>query len=497
MATIESYQTHSPAPRWRSSLLTNFFISICLALIPVCVVIAIFLQELDQHMKTTRQVVTESSKLTNEFSKLADDLKKLERAIRQNWLLKDVPLGKTIEEKWQQVEFSIIAFANNHDLNHRVNNKSANHVSVWRQLEMQFDKTHEIIFVEQQQETKAFSDLYAQLNLADDSLNQWKSNEMRARESSLTQLQQTFIRYLVAIIPLSLIFAGFFLRLISKQLGRLTKVIDRLGDGQWQSPINVTGSTEIIELGSRLEWMRLQLQRLEQQKDTFLRHVTHELKTPLASIIESSSLLKDDIVGPTNRQQQDLLDLLDQGSQRLCHLIDSLLSYNSFRARRADSRGNNLNLLESKIRQHFEQRLKAKNQQLNWKQVGNLDKIYLDIEQLEIILIQLVSNAIKFSPPDEHISVSVQNQLTELILSVADKGPGIPEAEKSYVFDAFFQGSSGKNNAQQGTGLGLAIVNECVQHISGQIEIRSSVDQGCEITIVIPISAGNKSDNGQ
>ena len=128
--------------------------------------------------------------------------------------------------------------------------------------------------------------------------------------------------------PIVLLFGGGDLWRISSRLSYLSRVIGRLGKGDWDVDIKLTGAKELRELGQKLHWMQQQLQALEQQKDTFLRHVTHELKTPLASMVEGCDLLSEQVVGPINEQQQDVLALISQSTERLRAMIQSLLNYN-------------------------------------------------------------------------------------------------------------------------------------------------------------------------
>jgi len=128
--------------------------------------------------------------------------------------------------------------------------------------------------------------------------------QITKNQQQLKALQDSFINWLVALIPLTLLVGGGFLWRISGRLKGLTSVIDKLGQGHWQQKISVQGSAELVELGNKLQWVQEQLHMLEQQKDTFLRHVTHELKTPLASMVEGTELLADEIVGQIKNEQK-------------------------------------------------------------------------------------------------------------------------------------------------------------------------------------------------
>ncbi|MGB1030899.1 MAG: histidine kinase dimerization/phospho-acceptor domain-containing protein, partial [Pseudoalteromonas marina] len=240
-----------------------------------------------------------------------------------------------------------------------------------------------------------------------------EQNELRItkNQQQLKALQASFINWLVALIPLTLLVGGGFLWRISGRLRELTHVIDKLGQGHWQQKIQVRGSSELVELGNKLEWVQAQLHMLEQQKDTFLRHVTHELKTPLASMVEGTDLLVDEIVGPINSEQQAVLELITQSMVRLRAMIESLLSYNAIRTSKQSLSELNFNVMMNKIERHFEHRLSARDLSIVWVNELPNKTLFISIELLEMVLIQLTSNALKFSP--EHESVTIKASLKQ------------------------------------------------------------------------------------
>ena len=280
---------------------------------------------------------------------------------------------------------------------------------------------------------------------------------------------------------------GGFLWRISGRLRELTHVIDKLGQGHWQQKIQVRGSSELVELGNKLEWVQAQLHMLEQQKDTFLRHVTHELKTPLASMVEGTDLLADEIVGPINSEQQAVLELITQSMVRLRAMIESLLSYNAIRTSKQSLSELNFNLMMNKIERHFEHRLSARDLSIVWVNELPNKALFISIELLEMVLIQLTSNALKFSPEHESVTIKASLKQGQLILSVSDLGVGIEDTEKAAVFGAFYQGKNAKQHTEMGSGLGLTIVKETVEQLNGKLSITDNEPQGCVFTAILPI----------
>ncbi len=130
------------------------------------------------------------------------------------------------------------------------------------------------------------------------------------------------------IIPLTVFIAIFFIIRITKPLKKLIKQIQTLEKGNFEHPINFKSSPEINEIIDALEVMRTRLHALELQKSSFIRHISHELKTPLAAIREGTELLYDNAVGPLNKDQEEIVDITREGVSRLQKHIEELLDFN-------------------------------------------------------------------------------------------------------------------------------------------------------------------------
>ncbi|WP_404342883.1 sensor histidine kinase [Pseudoalteromonas mariniglutinosa] len=467
---------------WRPNLIGQFVFSTLLSLLPLSLVVILFLNTLNKQLAVTQKIVTDNYQVTKKFNSLKQDLNSLERATRQNWVLNSESLDTLIEDKWQISLNSV---------NQLISlSPTTDYVRQWQQLDQVLQFAYQHVFINQQQSAELFAPI-SQLML-EQTIWLREQNEIRIskNQQQLTSLQSAFINWLVALIPLTLVVGGGFLWRISGRLKELTHVIGKLGQGHWQQTISVQGSAELVDLGNKLTWVQDQLHMLEQQKDTFLRHVTHELKTPLASIIEGTDLLTDEIVGPLNQEQQAVLVLISQSMTRLRTMIESLLNYNAIRTSTQSVSEFDVEQLIAKINHHFEPRLQARQQLLNW-QVGGMPKcaVFIALELVEMILIQLISNALKFSAEGETVTVVLAVKNQQLYLTVSDVGIGINEHEKAHIFAAFYQGKNSKHMVTQGSGLGLSIVKEAVTQLQGELTVLDNKPQGSQFNIIIPITS--------
>jgi two-component system, NtrC family, sensor histidine kinase GlrK len=471
-------QKYQAMVNWRPNLISQFVMSMLLSLLPLSLVVIVFLNALNKQLAVTQQIVSNNYQVTKSFNILKQELNSLERATRQNWVLKSKSLDSLIVDKWQSSLHSIDELMQTAS--------SEQYQRQWQRLTTTLQLAYTQLVKEKQQQAEIFlpiSELLAEITLW---LRDKNELQITNNQHEIAQLQGAFINWLVALIPLTLLVGGGFLWRISGRLKSLTAVIDQLGQGNWQQKIAVQGSAELVELGNKLQWVQAQLHLLEQQKDTFLRHVTHELKTPLASMVEGTELLKDEIVGPITTEQQAVLGLISQSMVRLRTMIDSLLSYNAIRSSKNSVLEVNFDHMINKINSHFEHRLTARKQRLVWHN-GVAKPLALSGELIEMILVQLISNGLKFSQQGQAVSIVLALQHKQLIITISDEGCGIKEHEKAHIFSAFYQGKHTKDVTLQGSGLGLTIVKESVEQLHGQLVIEQNSPQGCRFIITLPI----------
>jgi two-component system sensor histidine kinase GlrK len=315
----------------------------------------------------------------------------------------------------------------------------------------------------------------------DDELADLRLQTVRAQKRLLWQSALLLPLTLIAILALTLS--------VGRPLRQIDRAISELGRGTFSHPIGVSGPLDLERLGRQLEWLRLRLHELAQERNRFLRHMSHELKTPLANIREGTELLMDGAVGELGSEQREVTAILRDNVIKLQRLIENLLSFSAWQA---ESVG--LEATEFRLRPLVKQVLE--NQQLTLlSQRVRLDVQVSDVTlqadrgKLRLILENLLSNAIKYSPKGGTIYLHAQAAGAVLQIDVADTGVGIAKEERTRIFDAFYTGKPPTGGHVKGTGIGLSVVLEFVSAHRGTIEIIDGVFPGAHFRILMPTRA--------
>ncbi len=234
--------------------------------------------------------------------------------------------------------------------------------------------------------------------------------------------------------------------------------------------------------------------RIEQLKNDFVSTVSHELRTPLTSISGSLGLVNGGALGAVPDSMRAMLEIAQQNSQRLCHLINDLLDMDKLAAGKLSFEFTSLDL----------------GQQLNEALLGNasyaeqhqvqlaLDplhpvKVRADALRLQQVLANYLSNAIKFSPAGTTVRVHSTLRDGRVRVSVTDHGRGIPEHFHAHIFQKFSQADSSDQRQKGGSGLGLAITKELIERMGGQVGFDSEEGQGSTFWFELPVLAESPS----
>ncbi|MGH7558147.1 MAG: ATP-binding protein [Gemmatimonadota bacterium] len=244
---------------------------------------------------------------------------------------------------------------------------------------------------------------------------------------------------------------------------------------------------EVRKINEELQHINTELERSNEIKSEFLSNTSHELKTPLTSIIANTEILEYEMCGPVNEEQRKVLANINRNSQHLLDMISRLLDfaryeegYATLRYERVDLRA----LVEAVVDTarplagDGERRIVANvDERLGW--------CFLDGEKIYRIFLNLVENAIKFSK-DGEIRVEADLMGGEVEGRVTDRGIGIPEDKLREVFDAFRQVEPSETRAYPGVGLGLAICKQLVEMHGGRIWADSSLGEGTVMRFRVP-----------
>ncbi len=317
-------------------------------------------------------------------------------------------------------------------------------------------------------------------------VTQMIAEESNAMTRQVESVQRQLLWQALGLIPLALILAVIFSVLISRPLRRLGAAIRRLGAGELTMAVSVGGPQDIRELSGQLDWLRQRLSELDEQKQVFLHHVSHELKTPLTAIREGVELLREEVVGTLNSEQTEVADILRESSLQLQTQVEALLNFNAALAQRSLLRQEAVELhtlLPEIIDKH---RLALQARKISVHSELQAVSLCGEREQLRTLFDNLLSNAIKYSPDGGQIHLNLQIANDHAHIDVIDGGPGIPRAERQQIFEPFFQGRQSPRSHVKGTGLGLAIAQRYARLHRGDITVKDN-EAGAHLRVTLPL----------
>jgi signal transduction histidine kinase len=280
----------------------------------------------------------------------------------------------------------------------------------------------------------------------------------------------------------------------SKQLRRLTseeiRLIESLADQLAPAIENLNLFKQVHEKSAELEKANERLQELDRLKSHFLSNVSHELRTPLAAIGSLVDNMLDGVTGSLNDKQSRYISGIKDSSERLARLINDLLDLSVIESGRVrlDPSRFALTDLVHQVAATMTAVAQAKSVVLEiGKQTGDY-MAWADRDRINQVLINLIGNAIKFTPEGGKISVDIGPAEDDdwLSISVSDTGPGIPEEERYQIFDEFYQVSRPGEEKARGVGLGLAISKKLVEMYGGKISVQSDHGAGSMFTFTVP-----------
>ncbi|MGC6389593.1 sensor histidine kinase [Ewingella sp. S1.OA.A_B6] len=267
------------------------------------------------------------------------------------------------------------------------------------------------------------------------------------------------------------------------------KMINRLGEGKpLGNAAKFKGPREIRSLAQRIVWLSERLAWLESQRHEFLRHISHELKTPLASMREGTELLQDEVAGPLTPDQKEVVAILNDSSRHLQTLIEQLLDYNRKLAD-GPTEKEQIDLaamIESVVASNS---LPARAKQIRSEVNIGAQSCWAEPTLLMRVLDNLYSNAVHYGAESGTIWVRSQQLENRVVIDVANSGPPIPEAEQTMIFEPFYQGSQQRKGAVKGSGLGLSIAQDCIRRMRGELRLVAVEDADVCFRIELPLTA--------
>jgi two-component system sensor histidine kinase GlrK len=313
------------------------------------------------------------------------------------------------------------------------------------------------------------------------------NRRLETLQQNARSAQQEIAWLSAALIPGTLVLVGLFVLLVGRPMRQIDRAIRELGEGDFGRPITVSGPHDIELLGRQLEWLRHRLKESSDEKNKFLRHMSHELKTPLANIREGTELLLDGSVGPLDIQQQEVMSILRDNGVKLQKLIENLLTFSAWQTHTAALELSEFELKPMVFSVLSQHRLVLSNKKIKLQLAISAINVLADEGKLKLVLENLLSNAIKFTPSGGTIHIGAGMEGQDLVIDLSDNGPGVHPDDGDRIFEAFYQGRRPQGGPVGGTGIGLSVVAECVQAHGGSVDLVHGEAEGAHFRVRLPL----------
>jgi len=237
-----------------------------------------------------------------------------------------------------------------------------------------------------------------------------------------------------------------------------------------------------------LDRLNEELRRLNKMKSDFVSAVSHELRTPLTSIKGYASILMTGKLGEVSQAQKERLEKIDKHSNSLTRLVNNLLDISRIESGRVQMEMREISIKDilDSVVDVMAPQIKEKNISLKINTRTKKDMVRADSSQLERVFINLLGNAVKFTPAKGHVTISAREKDGTFEFSVEDSGIGIPRNGMEHVFEEFFRSDNALDQKVKGTGLGLSLVKKIIEAHKGKIWVESQLGKGTKFTFTIP-----------
>ncbi len=438
----------------------------------------------DGLMTQSRDAAARALTLSGAAQSLAERSAAMERAGRQSLVLNDAVLRRRFEDAARDAHGVIDRLV--------ANGLTVEAADEWREqigaIEAQMIGPQETALARESTMALQFRDLDGHNTQIAQQAQTQIETQNKALVERIESARTRLMREVLAASGLAVALALAFGIWLARPFKRLERAIVVMGENRLDEPIDIRGPSDVRRVSEQLEWLRLRLTELDADKARFLRHVSHELKTPLAALREGVSLLEEGVTGALNPAQREVAQILQQNTVALQGQIEALLRFNAaaFEARQLHrERVALLPLIEEQV---YAQRLQWQAQGLEVRAEGEDLQITADRTKLGTALANLLSNAIRFSARGGLITLNVSSAPGVARIDISDAGPGIANSDRERIFEPFFRGERQPEHAVKGTGIGLSIVQEYIAAHGGSVELLAD-GPGARFRIELPRTA--------
>ncbi|EAR07928.1 putative sensor kinase protein [Reinekea sp. MED297] len=314
--------------------------------------------------------------------------------------------------------------------------------------------------------------------------------ERKARQIEQGEQKQRLLNaWTVALAVVTLLLVLLASRNVSRPVKLLENRIHHIGQkySTEATPASeFSGPREFLTINQRLDWLSNRLNQLEDLRQSFLRHASHELKTPLSSIIESSALLKEGILGQLSPAQDEVVDILVDSGHRLSHLTERLLDYNYLvQVQKLQLKQFNVSELLTSLLEQYQPLFDKRHQEVKFE--CELTELRTDEALFSRLADNLMSNAQAYGHSNGQVLIQLIQVGRYWQLTVANTGPSITEEQIQYLFEPFYRTEHPRYGSLKGSGLGLSIVRDCVSLLGGQVQFTDLPGYDFSISVTVPI----------
>ncbi|MEM8529758.1 MAG: ATP-binding protein [Chloroflexota bacterium] len=319
---------------------------------------------------------------------------------------------------------------------------------------------------------------------------------MQATDEQLSTILLTSVR---ATVTQSLVVAGLaatlvggiasvlLVREILLPLRQITQSSQRIAAGHYDERVAVPTSDELATLATNFNQMAIALEQVEQQRIALIGNVAHELRTPLTGVEGYLEGLVDGIFS----NDPETLNAMQHEVRRLRRLVDDLQTLSRVESGQIELQLTYFNLIPllQRVVEQLRPQITAQNLTLDLTDRPDSLQVYADVDRTAQVLINLIGNAIQYTPEGGSITVRVQGGDRKVQISVQDTGIGIPAESLPYLFERFYRVDRSRSRSSGGSGIGLTITRHLVWAMGGDLDVASDgPDQGSTFRFTLPLS---------
>ncbi|MBU5592952.1 HAMP domain-containing histidine kinase [Clostridium sp. MSJ-4] len=306
---------------------------------------------------------------------------------------------------------------------------------------------------------------------------------MEEVNKSIYAISIMFILIGLLVLLLSGVISWFAARSIIYPVKELTITAEKMAEGNFYIRNNKVKDDEIGRLSDTLNYMAEEILKKDQLKNEFISAVSHELRTPLTSIKGWTVTLGYDL--EDKRMIKDGLDIIEKECDRLTKMVEELLDFSKFVSGKITLEKKKINIIDLINYIDRYMRPRAEREGINFVIIveDNIQEIYIDVNRMKQVLINLLDNAFKFTPSGGDIILKTWCNKEYVVIMIKDTGTGISKEDLPRVKEKFYKGKSSKSQ----NGIGLSICDEIIRLHEGKFTIESEEGRGTEIRVNLPL----------